>query len=136
MDDLALFMRHAASQTIRYGAWDCCLMCADWFRFRRGDDPAATWRGHYSTFVGAMRLIYRNGGIDKLFASGLEPLGASRRPVGEIARGDIVAGWQERSTSPVGGISLGSMIMIAAGEGRGIILRDRERMEIVAAWRV
>jgi hypothetical protein len=46
-----------------WGAADCCTAACDVFLRLYGVDPMAPLRGRYSTRLGAMRLIAREGGM-------------------------------------------------------------------------
>lgn len=108
-------------------------MCADWFLLRRGQDPAASLRGQYTTEVGASRIIRRYGGLVHLFARKLEPLGAVRALPENAARGDIVVSESVDGLHP--GIVIGEMLMFA-GAVRGVMLRNRALARVIAAWRI
>jgi hypothetical protein len=51
---------------VRYGIDDCCLAPANIYVGVLGFDPAARWRGRYSTRRGAQRLLGREGIIGTL----------------------------------------------------------------------
>lgn len=53
-----------------WGVQDCWLFPADWVLRRTGRDPAARYRGQYSTAAAAWRLVWRAGGPVP-FADGL-----------------------------------------------------------------
>jgi hypothetical protein len=65
-DDLIAFLRAGARASFEWGSCDCSLFMADWCRKVRGNDPAATLRGQYSTAAGAMRHVLRLGGFETM----------------------------------------------------------------------
>lgn len=60
------------------GQWDCLLSVADWVERLTGEDPGAPWRGRYGGDRGAARLLRAQGGMVRMLAGGLEPLGWRR----------------------------------------------------------
>lgn len=84
---LADFLAASARRRVVYGEWDCCLFVADWIKARTGRDPAAGWRGTYSTEKGAAKLLRRRGGIVRHFA--LVAAEHGLRPVARAAEGDV-----------------------------------------------
>lgn len=45
----------------RWGEFDCCLFVADWVKMQFGVDPAAQYRGKYSTERGSIRALKKYG---------------------------------------------------------------------------
>lgn len=66
MPDLRAFMRSARRRPFVWGEFDCCLFAADWVALCTGRDPAATWRGTYSTETEARALMDSAGGMSGL----------------------------------------------------------------------
>jgi len=93
-----------------WGSNDCCLFAADWVHRVTGRDPAAPYRGTYSSGVGAQRIIDQAGGILELARElGLEP-----KPIALAQRGDVIA----RDTG--NGIGLG----VCIGSTAAFVARD------------
>lgn len=69
------------------GGKDCALWMADYVDRLRGGDPAAAFRGKYSTGLGCERIIETYGGLEGLVSSVALSLGLEKTdfPV----RGDI-----------------------------------------------
>lgn len=68
---LADYLRWAGAQPFAYGRWDCLIgLVAEWVRRERGGDPAAPWRGRYSTALGCARLVKREGGLLAVLSRG------------------------------------------------------------------
>ena len=63
IERLAEFRRLAAGRAFKLGSWDCGMLCAEWVRLVRGVDPAAAWRGRYSTAAELDRILDSRGGI-------------------------------------------------------------------------
>lgn len=95
--DLALFLDRAAGWRVKYGTRDCLLLIADWWLEVTGDDPAAPWRGRYSTPAGAARIIRKHGGELGLLRHGLGLVGARSVPPPDAQAGDV--GLVERMTT-------------------------------------
>lgn len=100
---LERFMSAAEAMRFQPGAWDCCLMPANWVRDVTGIDGAAPWRGRYATRRGYLRHLKAGGGVTGVMTRGAEIAGLSE--TGEPRRGDI--GVVESGTGPVGAICLG-----------------------------
>lgn len=75
--DLGAFLDEAATWRVSMGARDCMLFPADWVLAVTGRDPAAKWRGHYKTEIGAARIIRREGGEIELMRRGMISVGCT-----------------------------------------------------------
>lgn len=76
--------RHA--RAFSWGESDCCLFVSDGVEAITGADPAARWRGLYSSEKGARRVLRDNGGV-----VGLASLAFGAPVVAALAgRGDVV----------------------------------------------
>lgn len=67
--------------------FDCAIFVADCIAAMTGEDPAADFRGRYSSDIGAMRVI-RNAGfanIADLVSSRLDEIAPVRAQVGDVA---------------------------------------------------
>jgi hypothetical protein len=132
MDGLGDFLRAASRRDFSWGDHDCCMWLADWVALRRGADPAAGWRGRYTTPLGAARIIKRRGGLVAHLEGCLAPLGIERTD--EPGRGDIaVVGAAE---GDCGAIVIGSTVALVPLLQPGIIVRPRSVAPIIAAWNV
>lgn len=61
---LADFTNSRAREPFRWGANDCCLFASDWILTMYGSDPAAWFRGRYTTALGAFRFLKKHGGVE------------------------------------------------------------------------
>jgi len=129
-DELAEFRRLAAGRTFKIGEWDCALLCAEWVRMLRGVDPAAAWRGRYSTEAEMALILRGRGGIIALFDACLGHVGIERSPF--PMRGDVVI--VESPGGLTGGVLTGPMVLFAAPQG--IIERQIKFAAVVAAWEI
>ena len=70
-----------------WGTLDCALFAAGAVEAMTGSDPAASYRGHYSTAGGATRALKRYGAgtLEATIDAGFAP-----RPIGFARRGDLV----------------------------------------------
>jgi hypothetical protein len=123
--ELARFIEERRSQPFAWGANDCCLFAADWVARATGRDPAAHYRGTYSTGIGAQRIIDKAGGILEL----ARELGLETTQIGLARRGDVIA-------RDVGnGIGLG----VCVGNAAAFVGRDGlEFLDLngAACWRL
>lgn len=87
MDALGGFLAEAECKRFRDGTWDCALMVAAWVERATGIDGASPWRGRYSTRLGWLRILKREGGIEGAIAKGAALAGLSETT--EPRRGDI-----------------------------------------------
>lgn len=109
-----------------WGGQDCCLFAADWVQLCTGEDPAARWRGTYSTMLGAVRHVTRAGGVCRLpEAAGLVPVEPQF-----AGRGDIAG--VATSLGLALGICLGRHIVTPGHDG----LVFQTRIMVRNAWRV
>ncbi len=87
MADLNAYLEEASSRRFQWGIHDCCLFGADWAIRLCGQDPAAAYRGRYSTRIGAALEVGRRGGLMAAVRGGLEGVGAVA--VDDYQPGDI-----------------------------------------------
>lgn len=121
------FLRRHAALPFVWGHHDCLMWLADWILEVRGIDPAAAWRGSYTTQPGALRVIVKAGGMVAHVERVVAPLGIRRTD--EPARGDIAV--VDAPEGQRGAIVL-SRSVARHGHG-GIVV---QRLPIIAAWRV
>ena len=101
-----------------WGDFDCCLFPADAVDAVCGTEIAAGWRGRYKTAKGAVRLLRRAGGIDKVMAGigpEIPPLMAQRADV--VALPASAAAAIGETTGLILGICLGDRIASVAPDG-------------------
>lgn len=85
---LAALITERRAQPFVWGVHDCCLFAADVVKAMTGHDPAAPYRGTYSTQEGAAKVLANAGGV---FALVDATLGHGQRiPVRLAKRGDLV----------------------------------------------
>lgn len=98
--------------------WDgqCCIMSVcDYVLKASGRDPAAPWRGSYSTQAGAERIWQAHGSVLALFRAGMARAGfpEAGRARGRPVIADVVG-------RQIAGIDLGKTVMMRV-EGRGLV---------------
>lgn len=123
---LAEFIEARRERAFSRGVSDCCMFVADAIEAMTGNDPAARWRGLYSTDKGAYRLLRDNGGVVGLCSLVL----GSPIPSALAGRGDVVL-----IDAPEGealAICLGGII--AAQSSKGVIFLPATAAK--AAWKV
>lgn len=132
---LAEFVESRRSVPFAWGSNDCCLFAGDWFRTACGVDFARSFRGRYSTAIGAM-LAARRAGIaadDDLFGvlgwpalAGLEEIDPR-----QAGRGDIAAVRIDNRMLALG-VFTGAAIAGSGASGVEFYHRDK----VVRAWRI
>ena len=98
---LVQFIEQRREQPFAWAVNDCCIFAADWVELCTGEDHAKTWRGRYSSGLGAVRFLDEAGGVEAL----VDALGLQRVTPQQAGRGDIVA--QEAGRGITLGICLG-----------------------------
>lgn len=130
------FLAAAARRPFAWGRHDCCLFAADWVLEIAGVDPAAAFRGRYTTPRGALRALKRYGTGDLV---GTVSAALGRPPWhGPLyaQRGDLVAvaselaGWPEPTLGVIGHTGVIHLLTEPAGLAR------RPLRQAVAAWPV
>lgn len=133
---LAAFLMRRRRLAFAWGRTDCLMTAADWVAEMRGFDPAARWRGRYTTALGAARVLARAG-----YASLEEALDAVLETVQPVRaqRGDLVLlpvpGREDAGESLARmavGIVTGPEAMVPQPEG----VADLPVRLAVGAWRV
>lgn len=123
---LTCFVEERRGVPFAWGGQDCCLFAADWVLLCTGEDPAAAYRGTYSSLLGAMRHIKAAGGVRQM------PLQAGLTTIAPAMarRGDLVA-----EVTPLGlalGVCLGRHHTFPGRTG----LIFHHRHAVLDAWRV
>lgn len=108
---LAQFIEARRAQPFAWGSNDCCIFAADWVEICTGEDYAKSWRGRYSSAIGAVRFLDQAGGLEAL----VDALGLQRVAPQLAGRGDIIA--QEAGRGVTLGICLGVTTAFAAKTG-------------------
>lgn len=128
MAELDAFLDEASRRRFQDGTWDCALMVAAWVERVRGVDGASPWRGRYSTRIGWLRILKREGGIEAVIARGAALAGLVE--TGNPQRGDI--GIAERPNGErIAGIFLGERWASAGTRGLAACVAAPVRV-----WRV
>lgn len=70
----------------QYGTLDCCLFVCDVIQEQTGRDLAARWRNAYRSETGALRLIARAGGFEKLMCQAFGEM----KPIWSVKPGNPV----------------------------------------------
>lgn len=87
---LARFLEAAAGRRYAWGRHDSMLLVADWMLEVTGRDPAAPWRGRYTTELGARRLIRAAGGKEAMLDTAFADLACAVRVDANAVRpGDV-----------------------------------------------
>lgn len=111
---------------------DCTTWCASWVYRRIGTDPAAGYRGTYSSALGAHRLIKAAGGLVALIDGSLTPLGFTRTDT--PSPGDIgvvrAASFEDQAETEIAAINF-SKTWAMLSPGRVVA----KKAAMVAAWR-
>ncbi|WP_343711915.1 hypothetical protein [Inquilinus sp.] len=89
LTELAAHQRRGNTLLFAFGTMDCSMWAADWVRLRTGLDPAADWRGRYSTEDEYRRLLLAEGGLVRVVARAMQRVGARVVAPAEAAPGDI-----------------------------------------------
>ena len=106
------FLSENARTPFQPGFFDCSLMTGSALSAMSGTDPAAPYRGNYSTIEEGLALLQADGFDDHVaFASSLFP----EIPVLSATEGDVAVVRQGNLTGL--GIVLGSTIAVASGAG-------------------
>jgi hypothetical protein len=129
-DSIARFMASLARRQWEWGKTDCLMVLADWINERRGFDPAAAWRGAYSTQEECDRILKRSGGIVALVDMVLHGIcpRTDKPEAGDIA---IV-----RTPKRTGAICVSADDRALLSVDRGLMIVRASILPTVAAWRV
>lgn len=87
--DLAIHQRIGNTTPFVLGKMDCSLWAADWVKKRTGIDPAAAWRGAYSTEHEYARMLLAEGSLIRVVARAMKRVGAQRIEPTAAQPGDI-----------------------------------------------
>jgi len=125
-DLLTAYIERKRHEAFAWGSNDCCLFAADWVELCTGKDYAETWRGRYSSGLGAVRVLDQAGGVEAL----VDALRLHRVAPQQARRGDIVA--QQAGGGITLGICLGLNTAFVAKTG--LVFMPISNVE--TAWRI
>lgn len=109
------------------GMHDCCLFVADAVFAQTGKDPAQAYRGTYTTYEEAVRILNAHGGIEALMTKTFgEPVGRNC-----ARRGDVVLFNAPNGASTVG-ICMGNHF-VSPGDEK---LNNFDISMATKAWRI
>lgn len=110
------YLRDTARAPFAWGRYDCALHAAGAVEAVTGHDPAADFRGRYTTPRGAVRVL-RKAGHESLEAmvDGLAP----RQVVLQARAGDLAAVKTEDGVAL--GVVQGAMVAVVTERGRGLV---------------
>ncbi|MDR3512620.1 MAG: hypothetical protein P4L73_13375 [Caulobacteraceae bacterium] len=135
MSELESYIRVGQRIRFAYGVHDCLLWPAGWVMVRGRGDPAAAFRGRYSTAAGARRFVIRHGGLECIARKGARSVGLEEIDPADALPGDVAvghAGPNDWGDEPVGMIRAGRYW--AALDARcGVVVGPATPL---AAWRV
>lgn len=122
------FMDRGYSRVYKPGVTDCAIYCADMVEAITGVDPAAGWRGTYSTEEEIAQILDATGGLVNLVSS---IIGYPVAPL-QARRADVVyTRWNDTEESV--GVCLGARVAFPTASG--IELRYSRRVATLA-WRI
>ncbi|MBI1682394.1 DUF6950 family protein [Caulobacter hibisci] len=129
---LAVYLAWAARQPFSYErGWDCASgLVARWVEQERGTDPAAPWRGRYSTALGCARLVRREGGMHAIMGFGLAAVGLARTETPQVGDVGLVMQVTPAGPEPVAAIRTRRRWVMLTATG----LRASIRARCIAAW--
>ena len=85
------YFKRAEKQPFVWGEFDCCLFVANVVALQLGFDPAAPYRGRYSSEIGAVRALAKHGAKTKDLTDTWDAaLKIKATPGMAAARGDVV----------------------------------------------
>ncbi|QYK42872.1 MAG: hypothetical protein KF887_07150 [Paracoccaceae bacterium] len=124
---LGTYVAGAAATRYRPGRHDCALFAAGAVAAMTGSDPAAPWRGRYTTLRGGFRVLRRAGYRDHLalVTATLAPCPPSFARAGDLAAVPGEAGLAL-------GVVQGERIYVLRETGLATV----DLLQAVAAWRV
>lgn len=137
----ALLDRYLAANRTRpfkWGEWDCCLFVCGAIEAMTGVDPAASFRGHYTSRAEAFDLMREAGGFEPFIDQLATKLGLTEVSPLFAGRGAVVLANGGPGGRVLGLIALNGREVLMVGEapsgeeGIGVVPFSR----VVRAWRV
>jgi hypothetical protein len=106
----------SAREPFAYGRHDCALFAAGAVEAMTGHDPAADWRGRYTTLLGGLRVIRKSGHDDHIAAAAawFAEIPPAKAQVGDLA---VVAG----DDGPALGVVAGPHVWVLRPDGLGTV---------------
>jgi hypothetical protein len=126
---LAELFRQAQTQTFAWGSFDCALFACDCVWVQTGKDPAAAFRGTYSTEAEANAL----GSLSAIAETVAAQFGLAEIAPGHAGRGDIVLIQNQTAQGALAVVDFSGAYAVCPGS-RGLIRVRRHRWQ--RAWRV
>ena len=113
---LLRYASDAARRPFAYGRHDCALFAAGAVAAMTGEDPAAAWRGRYTTFRGGLRVIRKSGHTDHIAAAAawFAEIPPAFAQVGDLA---VVPG----DAGPALGVVAGAHVWVLRPDGLGTV---------------
>lgn len=126
MDSLPAVLSRYHDAEFKWGRLDCCLFAADVLKALHGVDYAEQWRGKYSSYFGALRMIAPHGSLAGLVSS----VFGDMKPPLLARRGDLV----------IAAMPEGDAVGIADGDG-AMFMAEKGLVRVPlklckGAWRV
>lgn len=127
MADLREFFTMYADRPFEWGADDCSLFVADWWRVCRGVDPAEHLRGKYHDEKSCHRLVFYSGGLVRLVSRIAKQAGAV--PTKSPTDGDVAV------------IRVGNKLVCGIRSGEYWAIRNEQigfikQAKVIRAWAV
>ena len=113
---LTQYVSRVAREGFAYGRHDCALFAAGGVEAVTGTDPAAAWRGRYTTLAEGLRLI-RAAGFDDHVAAALH--GFPAIPAARVMVADLAVVPAEEGLAL--GIVQGALIYVLRPGGLGLV---------------
>ncbi len=124
---LAQFIESRRHSPFVWGEHDCCLFVADAIELICNVDPAAPYRGKYTTAMGSYRALKKYG--DGSIAGALSVCFQEIAPC-DLGRGD--AAMVEVDGEMAAALSFGNKLWVAGENGLNTLLRS----SAIQAWRI
>ena len=128
---LSRYLSRVAARPFQWGELDCALFAAGWAMQMTGIDPAADWRGKYSTEQGCARILKRHGGLLTLAANGAQRAGLISTETPSIGAIGVLEVETARGRDLALAIYVGSFWSLLSPDGLLMV-----RADPVAAWEV
>lgn len=133
MTVLPVFLADLARRRWRWGETDCLMVLSDWVRLMRGVDPAAPWRGTYSTEAECWSILDSAGGIEALLTRTMAVHGFSQIEVEECGAIGLVTAPTSRGRQSTGAICAGPLRWAVTTRDRGLVVAP---LVPLAIWRL
>jgi hypothetical protein len=116
---LVTYMADCRARPFAPGHHDCALFAAGAVQAMTGVDPAAEWRGRYTTHRGGLRVLRRAG-----FRDHIEVAAAlfAEIPLAQALPGDLAA--IDTGCGPALGVMQGAAIYVLKPDGLGLLPRN------------